>query len=401
MFTALESQIVHVLQANLSPQPVPLARIVTGPIAAPPPAEQFPTLVFTARTFRTLEGEDVAPPRGSRALVEDAFGANGSGPFNLTRPPLQPLRAVEVEPSGGGARVLLRERDDYTVDYVNGTLRLRLAPDGNLHVQYFTLHPLKVLAASRLRVDCRLEVFATDAAGADNVDVLAATAIGAVTANGSRVDGLLGVGGDIRDSGLPSLGTRRLLFIFDGLRCLGGTQIAPTAWQVDYVVDATMVLVPVDEEVGIMRQIAVGIAWDDQLAQRVLSTRSPILAEPVTIVLGIGPATEATLAARGITTIGQLASAEPTGIAAVDLGITRARSIRESAAAATRDLVQAQPDMPDVAVFLDRRLVDLQAADLLAVEVSTAAASQILAAVHAIVDVTTEPGLRLSNLIAP
>ena len=112
MFTALESQIVLVLQANLSPQPVPLARIVTGPIASAPPPQQFPTLVFTARTFRTVEDEDVTPPRGSHALVEDAFSANGSGPFGLSRPPLQPLRAVEVQPTGGGARVLLRERDD-------------------------------------------------------------------------------------------------------------------------------------------------------------------------------------------------------------------------------------------------------------------------------------------------
>jgi hypothetical protein len=295
---------------------------------------------------------------------------------------------------------LLRERDDYTVDYINGTLRLRLAPDGDLHVRYFTLHPLDVWL-SRLRVDCRLEVFATDAPGADNVDVLAATAMGAITANASRVDGLLDAGGDIRDSGLPSLGTRRVLFIFDGLRCLGGTQVAPTAWQVDYVVDATMVLVPVDEEVGIMRQIAVGIAWDDQVAQRVLSTPSPILGGPVTIVLGIGPATAASLAERGINTIGQLAEAAPTGISAIDAGITRARIIRDRAAQVTRDLVQARPTIPDVAVFLDRPLVDLQPQDLVAVQVSTSTANQVIASIDAIVDVTTEPLLRLSDLVAP
>ena len=31
MFTALENEIVHILQANLSPDPVPDERIVNGP----------------------------------------------------------------------------------------------------------------------------------------------------------------------------------------------------------------------------------------------------------------------------------------------------------------------------------------------------------------------------------
>jgi hypothetical protein len=73
------------------------------------------------------------------------------------------------------------------------------------------------------------------------------------------VDGLLSEGADIRDSGLPSLGTRRALFMFDNLRCVGGTQPASTAWQIDYVVDATMILIPSDEQVGVMREV--GVAW--------------------------------------------------------------------------------------------------------------------------------------------
>jgi len=128
---------------------------------------------------------------------------------------------------------VLRERDDYTVDYVNRKLRLRLAPDRAVRVQYFTLHPLDVLTSSRLRIDRRLDVFATDARGAANVDALAASAIGSATANAASVDGLLGDGGVIRDRGLSSLGARRVLFIFDGLRCPGGTQVAPTARQID------------------------------------------------------------------------------------------------------------------------------------------------------------------------
>ena len=102
----------------------------------------------------------------------------------MSQPPLQPLRAVEVEvePGPGRGRIVLRERDDYTVDYVNRKLRLRLAPDRAVRVQYFTLHPLDVLTSSRLRIDRRLDVFATDAPGAANVDALAASAIGSATA---------------------------------------------------------------------------------------------------------------------------------------------------------------------------------------------------------------------------
>src|SRR5215212_2401665 len=136
MFTALESEIARILRANLSPRHVPADRIVTGPIEAPA-SSALPTVAFTAATFKIVPDEAVSPPRGARVLAEDAFGPNGGGPFALTLPPVQPLRSVELEEAPSGTRLLLRERDDYTVDYVNGRVRLRQAPAGPVHVQYF------------------------------------------------------------------------------------------------------------------------------------------------------------------------------------------------------------------------------------------------------------------------
>jgi hypothetical protein len=118
-------------------------------------------------------------------------------------------------------------------------------------------------------------------------------------------------------------------------------------------------------------------------------------------VQGIGPATAADLAARGITSVGQLARATPTGQAATDNGIIRARTIRDRTSEVTRELVQAQPDIPDVGAFLNRRLADVQPADLVAVQVSIATANQIVAAINGVVGVTTEPNLRLSDLLSP
>src|SRR5215210_6964191 len=144
MFTALESEIVRILRANLSPQHVPADRVVTGPVETPPESA-LPTVAFTAGDFKIVPDEATSPPRGARVLTEDAFGLNGAGPFALSRPPLQPLRSVELEAAPGSTRVLLRERYDYTVDYVNGRVRLRQPPAAPLHVQYFTLQPLKVV----------------------------------------------------------------------------------------------------------------------------------------------------------------------------------------------------------------------------------------------------------------
>ena len=178
MFTALEDEIVRILRANLSPRHVPTDRVVNGPIDTPAPAE-LPTVAFTVGNFQAVPDPAVGPPRGSKTLVEDAFGANGAGPFTLSRPPLQPLGAIEVEETPGGDRVLLREREDYTVDYVNRRVRLRQAPGGAVHVQYFTLQPLRVVAATRLRLACRLDAWGGTTAGDQHVDTIATVALGA------------------------------------------------------------------------------------------------------------------------------------------------------------------------------------------------------------------------------
>ena len=83
MFTALESEIVRILRANLSPGHVSANRVVAGPIDTPP-ASDLPTVAFTAATFKIVPDEVVSPPRGARVLTEDAFGPNGGGPFALT-----------------------------------------------------------------------------------------------------------------------------------------------------------------------------------------------------------------------------------------------------------------------------------------------------------------------------
>jgi hypothetical protein len=64
--------------------------------------QQFPTLVFTARHFEPSRTR-MSPPRGSHG-IDDAFSANGSGPFGLPAP-LQPLRAVECGTSPAAERV--------------------------------------------------------------------------------------------------------------------------------------------------------------------------------------------------------------------------------------------------------------------------------------------------------
>jgi hypothetical protein len=393
MFTDLENEIVRILRANLSPALVPSDRIVNGPIDTPAPGQR-PGVAFTASAFEIVPMEEVSPPPGVKALVEEAFGPNGDGPLTLSRPPLEPLRAVELEETPGGDRILLRERDDYTVDYVNGQVRLRQAPEGDVHVRYFTRQPLRVVSAARLRVDSRLEVWASDS----DLHAITTTALGAIAANAAGMDGLLTEGRDVVDSGLASLGTRRVFFIFEGLRPIGGTQPEPTKWEINYTVGATMVLVPRDEEIGVMRYIAAGVAWDDKLAELVLSTPPPILGEPVTLIQGVGPATAAGLADRGITTVGQLAQAAPTGQAQIDSAISRAQTIRDRSHQVVRQVVQAMPDIPDVAAFLELRLADVDAGDLTAVRIPEATANEIVAALGELVAQTTVPGPRLSDL---
>ncbi len=397
MFTALEDEIVRILRANLSPAPVPADHVVNGP-SGPPPAEERPRVAVTADRFEVLPSSDDGPPRGVKVAVEDVFLAGAGEPLTLSRPPREPLRAVEVEETPGGDRILLRPRDDYTVDYLNGQVRLRQEPAGTVHVLYFTLQPLTVLSATRLRVDARVEVWAEDAAIAAT---LATVAAGALAANAAAVDGLLSAGEEVPDSGLPSLGVRRVFFLFEALRPVAGRQSADgddPDWTVDYAADATMVLVPRDETPGVIRFIAAGVAWDERLASLVLSRPPPILDRPVTDVLGVGPVTAATLADRGITTIGQLAQASATGETAIDAAIARARVIRERARQVVRTVVEAGPEIPDVAAFLAQPLDAVDAAGLTAIGLTPEAAEATVAAIEDLLAQTSAPDLTLADL---
>ena len=396
MFTALENEIARILRANLSPGHVPADRVVTGPIE--PPASEIPTVAFAAGAFKIIPAGAVSPPRGARALIEDAFGPNGVEPFALSRPPLQPLRAVESEAAPGSSRILLRERDDYTVDYVNGRVRLREAPTGRVHVQYFTLQPLDVVYTARLRVECQLEVRGRTTPGDQHGDTIAAIALGAIAANQSAIDDLRSERQDVIDSGLPSIGGRQVFFIFDGLTAVGGAQPEPGTWQVDYTVDATMALVPADEKIGIMRQIAAGVAWDDRLADTILGSPPPILARPVTIVRDVGPVTESELAQLGISTVGQLARAAATGQASIDDAIERARVVEDRGREVVLTIVQAAPTIPDPVPFLSQRLADVGAEDLTEVGIPVTSANEVITALGALLAQTTATDLALSDL---
>jgi hypothetical protein len=294
MFTDLENEIVRILRANLSPPNVdpalvPADRIIAGPVD-PPSAEQFPTVAFTAAAFAVLPESEGGPPRGVKAAVADSFGldGDGAGPFPLSRAPLEPLAAVEVEETPG-VRQLLRERDDYTVDYVNGQVRLRRPSAGSLHVQYFTLQPLRIVSATRLRVNGKLEIWASVTTDEPrHLAIITPIAVGALAANGAAIDGLLSTGQNVVDSGLASPGVQRVFLIFEGLRPVTGAQPEPTKWEVNYNVDATLVLTPVDEEIGVMRYIAAGVAWDSRLAEAVLAAAPPLLNAGVTVIHGGG-----------------------------------------------------------------------------------------------------------------
>jgi hypothetical protein len=63
-----------------------------------------------------------------------------------------------------------------------------------------------------------------------------------------------------------------------------------------------------------------------------------------------------------------------------------------------RQVVQAMPDIPDVAAFLELRLADVDAGDLTAVRIPEATANEIVAALGELVAQTTAPGPRLSDL---
>jgi len=395
VFGALEDEAVRILRANLSPDHLPATRVVTGPVTPPSPSDE-PLIAVTAGPFRLNPDEAASPPRGSRLPVADAFPPDGTRPLSLTRAPLQPLRLVEVE-DPPGSRAILRERDDYTVDYVNGRLRLRQAVPGTLHVQYFTSEPFRVTTATRLRVDYRLDIFGTTTPGAQNVDTLAAISMGALAAHAGGFDGLRGEGDDVPDTGV---GPREVSFVFETPALVGGAQPVPTHWRIDYAVDAWMILLPIDESLGVIRHVAAGLDWDDRRVEVLLSSPSPILGRPVTIIQGVGPATAATLAERGITTVGQLANAAPIGPPAIDQAIDRAVTVRQQSRGIVRGMVAARPAIPDASEFLALRLAELDAADLAGVGIGSAAAAPILAAVADVVSATTLPALALEDLLA-
>jgi predicted RecB family nuclease len=131
-----------------------------------------------------------------------------------------------------------------------------------------------------------------------------------------------------------------------------------------------------------------------------VSDPPPILKQPVTLVRGVGPATAATLAELGITTIDRLAEAAPTGTAAIDVAIGRARAVKQGAQAVQRELVQARPSIADVDAFMGLRLADVNQSVLTTAGLAPATATAVLAAFAAIVDNTTQPGLTIGDALS-
>jgi hypothetical protein len=214
-------------------------------------------------------------------------------------------RLVEVEETPGGERRLLRERDDYTVNYMNGKVHLRWAAEGNIHIQYFPMQPLRVVSATRLHINATQEIWASVTANeSSHLSMITPIAMDAIAANAARLEGLLSAAHNMVDSGLPSLGSHRVLLIFEGLQPLAGCQTEPPKWEIRYRVNATMVLTPAGAAVGIMRYAATGVTWDDRLAALVLASPPPILHDTVTIIQGVDPVTAAMLADLGVTTVG-------------------------------------------------------------------------------------------------
>ena len=257
MFSSLEEEVVRVLRASLSPRFVASDRVQTGLLAAPATVEP-PSVVVSAFAFRLNPDEAASPPRASRSLVQQSFEPNSAGPLLLSHPPLQPLRSVELEAAPAGGRQVLNERDDFTVDYVNGRLRLRESASTTLHVSYFTAQPLRVLSATRLRVEYRVDVFGGTVPGDLHVDTIVAVAAAALQANAGAIDGLRGSSQDVVDLGLPGSPGRKVFCVFEAPILVGGSQLLPTHWRLDYAVDAWQLAVPVDQPIGVIRHVAAG-----------------------------------------------------------------------------------------------------------------------------------------------
>jgi hypothetical protein len=385
MFADLEAEVVRILKANLSPGLVAADHVVVGPIA-PPNAANFPTVAFAVVSFQVVPADDQAtPPREVRNPSTDTFPAATGTTLTLTQlPPAEPLRSIAVTPPTGSPQIL-RERDDYTVDYVNGIVRLRLPPEGGIKVDYFTRRSLHAVAATRLRATGRLSVWAHPAA-AGMVQV-SLTAVGTLLSNAANLNGFISRAENIADSGLPSIGARHAFLIFETPLLSLGQEIAASQWDVDLTMPAWLVLVPADEPTGVIRHIATSLSWDGKLAQRVLAAAPRLLGRAVTDVAGVNAALAATLAARGIATIGDLAAAQPIGPAAADTAIAHARTIRGLAEKLIGEIVLAQPRIDNLPVFRAQSLASPNLAGLgmapAAVTLITADAASLAAACSA------------------
>jgi hypothetical protein len=361
MFADLEAEVVRILKANLSPGLVAADHVVVGPIE-PPAAANFPTVAFAVVSFQVVPADDQAtPPREVKNPNTDTFPAATGTMLTLTHPPpAEPLRSVVVTPPTGSPQIL-RERDDYTVDYINGIVRLRLPPEGSIQVDYFTRSGLHIVAATRLRATGRLSAWANPAA-AGMVQVSLA-AVGTLLSNATNLNGFISRAESIADSGQASTGVRQAFLIFETPLLSLGQEIAASQWDVDLTMPAWLVLVPADEPTGVIRHIATSLSWDGKLAQSVLDAAPKLLGRAVTDIVGVDAALAATLAARGIATIGDLAAAPRIGPPA-DTAIAHARTIRGLAEKLIGEIVLAQPRIYDLPGFRAQSLASPNLAGL-------------------------------------
>lgn len=374
MFADLEAEVVRVLKANLSPGLVAADHVVIGPIAPPAPAN-FPTVAFAVVNFEVIPADDQeTPPREVKSPVSDTFPAAAGSTLTLTQPPpLEPLRSIVITPPVGSAQIL-RERDDYTVDYINGIVRLRLPPEGSIQIDYFTRRTLRVVAATRLRATGRLSVWANRVAPTNGMVQVSLTAVGTLLSNAANLNGFVSRTEDIADSGLVSLGVRQAFLIFQTPHLSIGQEVTANQWDVSLTVPVWVVLVPRDEQTGVIRHIATSLSWDGKLAQSVLAAPPKLLSRAVTDIVGVDAALATTLSVRGIADIGDLAAAAPIGPAAADTAIAQARTIRGLADKLIGEVVQAQPRINDLPGFLAQSLA---AVNLTGLNIAPAAVTAI------------------------
>ena len=243
MFSSLEEEVVRVLRASLSPRFVASDRVQTGLLAAPATVEP-PSVVVSAFAFRLNPDEAASPPRASRSLVQQLLEPNSAGPLLLSHPPLQPLRSVELEAEPAGGRQVLNERDDFTVDYVRATAAPRVRVD---HAPRELLHRAAAARAigdspaRRVSRRCIRRHGPRRPARRHHRRCRSRRLAGKCGA----IDGLRGSSQDVVDLGLPCLPGRKVFCVFEAPIVVGGSQLLPTHWRLDYAVDAWQLAVPV------------------------------------------------------------------------------------------------------------------------------------------------------------